>query len=140
MDRELLRRQLVRHEGIRLKPYVDGTGHQTIGVGRNLTERGITLAEAHMMLEHDIDAHWSDLVGFYPGVTDLDDVRQRVLLDLCFNMGLSGLKQFRRMWAAIRKADWPAAAVQLLDSTYAKQVGARATRLAEMMRTGVDPD
>ncbi|MDD5366948.1 MAG: glycoside hydrolase family protein [Gallionellaceae bacterium] len=140
MDREALRRQLVKHEGLKLRLYQDSRGKWTIGCGRNLSDRGITLAEASILLEHDIDAHWSDLVAFYPGVTELDDVRQRVLLDLCFNLGITGLKAFRRMWAAIRKADWATAAVQLLDSTYATQVGARATRLAEMMRTGADPD
>lgn len=141
MDREALRRQLVRHEGIRLRMYPDTATPQrwTIGIGHNLTDRGISLAIANALYNEDVQAHWTDLTGFYPAVASLDDVRQRVLMDMCFALGIGELKQFRKMWAAVRARDWARAAIEILDSDFARQVGARATRLAEMMRTGLDP-
>lgn len=139
MDRELLRRQLVKHEGLRLRVYTDTAGKLTIGIGHNLTDRGISLAIANALYNEDVQTHWTELLGAYPLVADLDDVRQRVLINMAFNLGLSALKQFRQMWAAIRARDWPRAATAMLNSRWSEQVGTRATELAEMMRTGEDP-
>ena len=44
-----LKEQLIRDEGTRLKPYTDTTGHLTIGFGRNLSQVGISLAEAEYL-------------------------------------------------------------------------------------------
>lgn len=136
-DREALRQQLIRHEGYRLLPYVDTAGKVTIGVGRNLTDRGISDAEVRYLLDNDITIAINALVVF-PWFPDLDQIRQRVFVDLCFNMGLPRLRTFRRMLAAAERRDWGTAARELLESAYASQVGSRASTLATMLRTGAE--
>ena len=135
MDRHLLKAQLERHEGLRLKPYRDTVGKLTIGIGRNLDDVGIAPEEAELMLDNDIDAVERHLktVDEY---SELDPVRQVVLANMCFNLGFYGLMAFRRMWKAIARRDYVAAAAEMLDSRWARQVGSRADELAQIMRTG----
>lgn len=133
--RDALRRQLARHEGVRLKPYVDTVGKVTIGVGRNLTDVGISDAEARYLLDNDINTAINALVVF-PWFPNLDPVRQRAFVDLCFNMGLPRLRGFPKMLAAAARADWPVVAAELRASKYAHQVGARAVTIARMLETG----
>jgi lysozyme len=134
-DRDALRQQLATHEGVRLFPYVDSVGKITIGIGRNLTDRGITDAEARLFLDADINSAIRDCTGF-PWFPDLDPVRQRAIVDLCFNIGLPRLRGFTKMLTAMARSEWDAAAHELLDSRYAEQVGKRARTLAAMLRTG----
>lgn len=134
-DRDALRQQLIAHEGLRLTPYVDSVGKITIGVGRNLTDQGITDAEARQFLDADINNAILDCTAF-PWFPDLDPVRQRAVVDLCFNLGLPRLKGFTKMLAAMARKEWDVAAHELLDSRYAEQVGKRARTLAAMLRTG----
>ena len=135
-DRDALRRQLIAHEGLRLHVYEDSLGIATIGVGRNLKDRGITDAEARYLLDNDINACLDDLAAAFAWFAVLDPVRQRVLVDLCFNLGISRLKGFRKFLAACDAADWATAARELLDSKYAQQVGRRAITLAAMLTRG----
>ena len=134
-ERDDLRAQLIRHEGTRLTAYVDTVGKITIGVGRNLTDRGISVAEARYLLDNDINTVLNDLqtLVFFPA---LDPVRQRAFCDLCFNLGLPRLKGFVKMLDAASRQDWDTAAAELLDSAYAWQVGQRAQTVATQLRTG----
>lgn len=134
-DREKLKLQLMRHEGIRLKPYLDTVGKWTIGVGRNLSDVGISHDEAQFLLENDIDACVRDCATF-PWFADLDPVRQRVIVDMRFNLGPSKLRGFTNTLAAVGRGDYAQATRGMLASKWAKQVKGRAVRLAEMMRTG----
>ena len=134
-DREALRQQLVLHEGTRLFPYVDSVGKTSIGTGRNLTDRGITDAEARYLLDNDINVALGSLQMF-PWFPTLDTVRQRALIDLCFNLGITRLLGFQKCLAACAEKNWPMAAHHLLDSKYATQVGQRAVTLARMLETG----
>lgn len=128
---------LKRHEGLRLKPYPDTVGKLTIGYGRNLTDVGISESEAEILLQNDIHAAQlaAGSLQIYPY---LDEVRQRVLVEMVFNLGLRGVLTFKRMFAALDKGDFVAASVEMIDSNWADQVGLRAMRLAQMMRTGED--
>lgn len=134
-DRDALRSQLIAHEGLRLMPYVDTVGKVTIGVGRNLTDRGISDAEARVLLDNDINIAINALVVF-PWFPDLDPVRQRAFVDLCFNMGYPRLRTFAKMLDAAARHDWATASTELLESTYAQQVGVRAHEVAAMLRSG----
>ncbi len=140
MTESLLNRiksQLVRHEGLRLKPYRCTAGKLTIGIGRNLDDRGISQKEAYAMLERDILDCEQQLLDEIPDVyTGLDEVRQSVLLNMCFNPGLKGLLQFKNTLAFIASGDWERAANNMLASKWAKQVGMRAIELSELMRKG----
>jgi lysozyme len=139
MDRAGMIRQLRLHEGERLKPYRCTAGKLTIGVGRNLEDRGISAAESAYLLGNDIDHHWRELVKALPWVESLDEVRQRVLLDMAFNLGIAGLLGFKNTLATIKAGDFQKGAAMMLDSRWAKQVGQRADRLAVMMATGKEP-
>jgi len=132
-----IKAQLVRHEGLRLKPYRCTAGKLTIGIGRNLEDRGISQKEAYAMLEQDIQdcEHW--LIDEIPEVYNkLDEVRQSVLLNMCFNLGIKGLLEFKNTLAFIDAGDWERAANGMLTSKWAKQVGRRAIELSELMRKG----
>ena len=137
MDRELLRSQLERHEGLRLKPYLDTATppRLTIGYGRNLDDVGISREEAECMLANDIDKVVRELETVDEYVA-LDRIRQTVIANMSFNLGFHGLMHFKRMWAAIGRCDYEKAADEMMDSTWRRQVGARAIELAEIMRTG----
>jgi lysozyme len=134
-DAELLaiENQLVEHEGLRTRVYEDTTGHLTIGVGRNLSDQGISKAEALILLRNDIADARRELDENLPWWRGLSPIRQRVVLDLAFNLGIRGLLKFRRTLASIQAGNHTAAAGQLLESKYAQQVGVRALRLARMM-------
>ena len=129
--------QLVLHEGLKLNPYRCPAGKLTIGVGRNLEDKGISMAEALFLLRNDVEEVRTQLER-YPWYTQLDPVRQKVLIDMAFNLGIGGLMQFRKMLAALEAGDYGKTADEMLDSKWARQVGKRAQRLAEMMRTGED--
>ncbi|MEY3929208.1 MAG: hypothetical protein RLZZ516_918 [Cyanobacteriota bacterium] len=139
IDRDAMVRQLRLHEGERLKPYRCTAGKLTIGIGRNLEDRGITREESAYLLANDIAAEERELLRALPWVATLDEVRQRVLLDMAFNMGIVGLLAFKRTLATVQAGDYQAAATMMLDSKWAKQVGQRAERLSRMMATGKDP-
>ena len=132
-----IKAQLVRHEGLRLKPYRCTAGKLTIGIGRNLDDRGISQKEAYAMLERDIQdcEQWlnDEIPDIYNG---LDEVRKSVLLNMCFNLGISGLLGFKNTLEFIKVGDWERAANNMLVSRWAKQVGRRAIELSELMRKG----
>lgn len=136
-DMDSLIEQLVDHEGLELHPYEDSLGILTIGVGRNLEERGISEDEAFYLLGNDIEVIWDELIKQHPIVEDLDDQRQMILLDMAFNMGVPRLGKFKKMWAAIEDGDMNEASKQALDSRWADQVGRRAERLAERLISGL---
>ena len=139
LNQAALRRQIRLHEGERLKVYKCTAGKLTIGVGRNLEDRGISVEESNMLLDNDLAAFQVELLRKLPWVADLDDVRQRVLIDMAFNLGISGLLTFKNTLAAIKRGDYEKAAPMMLDSKWATQVGKRAERLSTMMLTGKDP-
>lgn len=148
--------QLILHEGMVLKVYQDHLGIDTVGVGRNLIDRGITDGElafmnvlrsdiyeqgiteanARFLLANDIDIVEEELLNAHRCIEWLDDVRIRVVLDMAFNMGVPRLCKFKKMWGHIHEKAYPAASLEMLDSRWAGQVGQRATRLSEAMRTG----
>jgi len=131
-----LTEQLIRHEGLRLKPYKDTVGKLTIGIGRNLDDVGITRDEALMLLENDIKIARDELLSNFPSFNSLQDARLDCLINMVFNMGISRFKGFKLMIAALGTHEYNEAAVQMLDSKWARQVGKRATELSVQMRLG----
>lgn len=128
--------QLIRHEGLRLKPYADSVGKITIGVGRNLSDNGISHTEAMQLLDHDLDDVVADLATF-PWFARLDSVRQRALVDMRFNLGPTRFRSFKRMLAAVAAGDYVKASEQMAMSKWATQVKTRAQTLVRMMGTGL---
>jgi lysozyme len=148
---------LQRDEGYRASPYLDTAvpPKWTIGNGRNLEASPLTGSEwkalldakeiavsispngAGRLLQNGIATARTQCLQAFPWWPQLDEVRQEVLLNLTFNMGMQRLIGFRNMLAAIKESDFETAATELLDSAYAKQVRGRAVRLANQLRSGV---
>ena len=135
MNRNILIDQLKRDEGLKLRPYLCTAGKLTIGHGRNLEDNGISREEAEQMLQNDIDDVVAEL-GAIRQFNYLDPIRQTVLANMAYNLGVPTLKKFRNMLANISLGDYNEAAKEMLDSKWARQVGDRAIRLAEIMKTG----
>jgi lysozyme len=135
-DRQRLVEQLIENEGLRHTAYIDTADKVTIGVGRNLTDVGLSDAEIMTLLEHDLDEVITDLSSFawFPG---LDPVRQRAVANLRFNVGAAGLRLFRYFLAAMARADYVQASLELEHSRWATQVQpARVASLRHMIETG----
>ncbi len=130
--------QLIMHEGEKLKPYRDTVGKLTIGVGRNLDDVGISASECRYLLANDVAKVCAQLSNRLPWWKTLSPVRQKVLIDMAFNMGVDGLLTFKNTLAAIEAGDFARASAGMLASKWAEQVKGRAQRLARMMLTGAD--
>lgn len=134
---ELAKELIKRHEGLELLPYTDTVGKLTIGYGRNLTDRGITQAEAEHLLAGDIQIALDDAMALSgPVWHHFSPNRKAVLVDMSFNLGKARLKKFKRTWAALHRCDYDSAAREMLNSLWAHQVGQRALNLSEIMRNG----
>jgi lysozyme len=125
-----------KHEGKSLKPYKDTEGKLTIGYGRNLDDVGISEVEAQEMLLTDALAAERAAVRLFKVYPELSITRQAVLINMMYNLGYNKLSGFKKMIAAVESKDYSKAASEMLNSKWAKQVGARAVELAEMMRGG----
>lgn len=136
MNRDKLEAQLNIDEGRRPRIYIDTVGKVTGGVGRNLTDRAFSADEIDLMLKNDIDMVGRALDQNMPWWRQMNDVRQNVLANMCFNMGVGGLGTFVNTLAAMQAGQYDVAAKGMLASKWAKQVGDRAIRLAAQMRTG----
>ena len=131
-----LKQLLVKHESYKQFPYTDITGHLSIGIGRNLSDRGISTSEAFYLLDEDIMYFTGKLNHFLKFFSKLDENRQIALIDMCFNVGVQGFLNFTQMILALEAHDYPRAANEMLNSKWAEQVGDRAIALANIVRTG----
>lgn len=136
MNKKNLAKQLIIDEGKKNKPYKDTVGKLTIGVGRNLDDVGLSDEEVQYLLENDIDRVIGDLDIALPWWSALSEERQQVLANMCFNLGISRLLAFKNTLEAMEEGRYDAAANGMLASLWARQVGARAIRLANRMKAG----
>lgn len=136
MNRQRLVKQLEIDEGKREKMYLDTVGKWTAGVGRNLSDRSFSEDEIQLMLSNDIKLAEKDARSLVPGFDHLGDVRAEVICNMSFNLGYSRLAGFKKFLAAVNASEFAEASMEMLDSKWAQQVGARAQRLSKAMRTG----
>ena len=149
--------KLIEHEGMVLEVYQDTLGIDTIGIGRNLKDRGIskeeldymdipnidviyehgiTEADARYLAMNDIRIVENELCKVHSCVEDLDAVRQLILMDMAFNMGVPRLCKFKKMWNAIHEKQFETAGFEMMDSRWSRQVGRRARILSDAMKSG----
>jgi lysozyme len=129
---------MLRHqEGERLTPYVDSVGKVTIGIGRNLTDKGISIEESRTFFYRDVADAMEDVRHCFSCYDALSRPRQLVLISMAFNLGRARLSKFVRFIGAVHLGKYDEAAEEMLNSTWAGQVGVRATTLAHMMRDNV---
>ena len=129
--------ELRRDEGVVEHAYQDSLGYWTIGVGHLIDKRKggrISDVVIDMLLKLDIDEKIAELNEKLPWWGFLDEPSQRVLVNMAFNLGVGGLLKFEKFMDALKDGDRDRAALEMLSSTWAKQVGARATRLASVIR------
>ena len=131
-----LKALLKRHEGWRNHPYEDTTGVLSIGVGRNLDDRGLSDEEVTFLLYNDIYLSQSELMQTFDWFQFLNEARQDAIISMHFNLGLTRLLKFKKTLAALSDGDFLTASEEMLDSKWADQVGQRAIELSAMVRTG----
>ena len=141
LNREALFDALKRHEGVRRYAYVCPAGYLTIGAGRNVDEnsgRGLSDDEIDYLLSNDVDLSIDELNRSFSWFKNCPNSVKLILVNMHFNIGLSRLKQFKKMLAAVEDKDYSLAATEMLDSRWASQVGARATELSAQMKNAKD--
>lgn len=136
MNVDLLKADLEHDEGRKPKIYFDSLGVATAGIGRNMRDVGLSDREIEMMLENDIHRVMAELDRELPWWQDLDDGRQRVLANMCFQLGIKGLTGFRTTLSRIQAGKYDEAAESMRDSLWYKQTPNRVERLMKLMRTG----
>lgn len=127
--------QLKEDEGFSGKIYKDTTGKNTVGYGRNLDDNPLTRSEASYLLQNDLKKVRKQARQF-PFYDRMNSARKNVILNMVYNLGIRSFTGFRRMITALSTQDYELAAVEMLDSKWAVQVGERANRLAEIMKSG----
>lgn len=137
--------QLKRHEGLKLRTYVCPEGKLTIGYGHNLTDnpvwglqRGdkISAKQAEDLLLRDVKIIARELDEKIPWWRTFNEARQAVVLNMSFNMGVSGLMKFQKMLTALQHKDYDTASDEMIDSEWFEQVGVRSAELVDQMRNG----
>jgi lysozyme len=139
---------LIEDEDLRQFPYVDccskhwkkcackTKGDLTIGVGRNLDKVGLSEGECLALNMNDIETTTAQMERSFYWFPKLNTPRRVVAFSMGFNMGVEGLKKFKQMIKCIESGDFVSASKHMMDSLWASQVGDRAKRLAEIMKTG----
>ena len=130
-----IKEQIQRDEGYRGSPYKCSEGYWTIGYGRNLETNPMTVDEAGYLLNNDIKevVHKLKDIGL---VSDVNDPRQAVWVNMAFQLGVSGLLRFKNTLRYYQDGDYESCAHEMLDSKWAKQTSNRAKRMSLQMLTG----
>jgi GH24 family phage-related lysozyme (muramidase) len=144
MDIQKLREELENDEGCKYEIYNDHLGYPTFGVGHLILESdseygestGTAVSEGRVIstFEADVMGVLSDCERLYPDFGSLPEDAQRIIANMMFNMGYTRLSKFKGMKSGVDARDWSAAADEMVDSVWYKQVTARAERLVKRMR------
>ena len=138
MNLKALHDQIIDHEGLRLKPYRCTAGKLTIGIGRNLDDKGINEDEARFMMANDLAECAADLESIFPGqFQKLPENIQMALMDMRFQLGPGGFRGFQKMIRAVRRNNLPEMIRQMKDSRWYQQVPNRANDLIRMIEVFV---
>jgi len=147
--------QIKRHEGYRKRMYLCTAGKETIGYGYNLKANplhlssleisnaykyGMNEVEAERLLKLMIAKITDQLEEALPVINRLDHVRQDILINMTYSMGLVGLLKFKKMILALEKKDYQKASIEMLNSKWQRDVGHRAQELATQMIKGAYAD
>lgn len=138
-DRDKLREELIRDEGVKFEIYNDHLGYPTFGIGHLVTEAdeengqpvgtAVTEDRCWEVFDADVELFVEEVKKVYPHIETYPDTAQRVLINMCFNMGAPRLGKFQNMKKAIDEGNWKQAAIEGRDSRWHKQVPNRAERL-----------
>jgi len=145
MNLEKLREELTADEGCKYEIYNDHLGYPTFGIGHLVIESdseygeatGTTISEDRVIeaFESDCESVLRDCNILYADFEDLPEEAQRIIANMMFNMGRPRLSKFKGMKRGVDARDWNAAADEMVDSGWYKQVTNRADRLVQRMRS-----
>lgn len=133
---EIIKERVINHKGLRLKPYRCSGNKLSIGYGRNLEDCGISQKEAEYLLENDLRNSHKECIRSFWWYPEMPSIRQGVILEMCFNLGLTRLKTFKKMISACELKNYELVSQEMLNSLWARQVGERAKTLANIMKKG----
>ena len=144
MNIELLREQLEIDEGVKYEIYNDHLGYATFGVGHLVLdtdpeygqEIGTSVSESRVIeaFEQDCENVLRDCNILYEDFDSLPEEAQQVIANMMFNMGRPRLSKFKGMKRGVDSRDWNAAADEMVDSAWYRQVTNRANRLVDRIR------
>lgn len=144
MNIDNLREQLKIDEGVKYEIYLDHLGYPTFGIGHLITEADeehgkpvgtpITEQRVNAVFDSDVETYVSEAKKVFPNLTELPGEAQEVIVNMTFNMGAPRLSKFKKFIAGVNAGDWNTAAVEMMDSRWAKQVGNRAIRLRDRIK------
>lgn len=126
-------------EGFRAKVYMDTLGNPTVGYGQLVRDLVVTEQQASEWLADNVKRIERELEKDPRFQAIEEQARKDVLIEMAYNMGITGLMTFSQTWACIVSKNYEKAALNMLSSLWAKQVKLRAIRLATQMRTGSYP-
>tara|TARA_Y100000992_G_scaffold237434_1_gene168193 strand:- start:131 stop:574 length:444 start_codon:yes stop_codon:yes gene_type:complete len=144
MNIDNLREQLKIDEGVKYEIYNDHLGYATFGIGHLVVEGdeehgkpiGTPVSEERVnaIFDEDVQKYISESKKVFPNLDDLPEEAQQVIVNMCFNMGAPRLSGFKKFIGGVNSGDWSTAAVEMMDSRWAKQVGVRAERLRDRIK------
>ncbi len=144
MDIEQLRETLKVDEGVKYEIYKDHLGYPTFGIGHLIVESdeeygqsvgtGVHLDRVNEAFDEDVSVMIDEAKKLFPDLEDLPEEAQQVIVNMTFNMGRPRLSKFKKFIAGVNAGDWEKAAVEMMDSRWAKQVGSRAERLRDRIK------
>lgn len=149
MDMLRLRQELIRHEGYMNEIYIDSLGYETGGIGHLLLEHEAAKYDAGDRISDELVEQWFTedvntaikrarrILG-EPHFERLDPVRQRVLVNMAFNLG-NKLEGFKNTLAFVRAGNYVQAAQNMRKSLWYRQVKRRGEELAIAMESGYFP-
>jgi len=129
-----IKKLLIKHEGLKLKPYICPAGKLSIGVGRNIEDNGISKDEAMYLLENDIKRCEKELREIFPKYDELPENVKIGLIDMIFNMGKPKFLTFKKMIRAIKERDFKKAAKEAKNSRWCEQVKSRCEDVYRLLR------
>ena len=144
MNVDKLREQLKIDEGVKYEVYNDHLGYPTFGIGHLVTEQdqeygkpvGTPVSEERVnaVFDKDVAIYINEAKKVFPNLESLPEEAQQVIVNMTFNMGAPRLSKFKKFIAGVNAGDWNTAAVEMMDSRWAKQVGNRAERLRDRIQ------
>ena len=142
MNMERLLKSVKEHEGYRNKVYLDTLGKRTVGVGHLCVE---DFWEDDKEYEEDflMDILKKDLQEAIRGAkqlmedhgcADIDEQAEEILIEMVFQLGMTGVSKFKNMWKCLSELNYVGASYEMLDSRWAKQTPNRANGMAKIMK------
>lgn len=143
MNINKLREQLKIDEGVKYEIYKDHLGYPTFGIGHLITDNdpeydlpiGTKISEERVneVFNTDVKKFINETKKIFPDLDDKPENIQLVLVNMCFNLGAPRLSKFKKFIDAINDEQWIEAAIEMMDSRWATQVGPRAERLKQIV-------